>query len=276
MTGTGVILLLIGAIFMVGSFFITEKLSPSELNKLAEISEDELKNIVNREVESAGVKIEDAIDEQIEASVDKVDRALEKETNEKIMAISEFSDTVVENMNKTHNEIMFLYSMLNDKHTELTGMVSDMQRLAADVRNMQENMPTQTPVAPQVVQQTATAQQTVTRQQTVTGQQTATVAQSRVQGRATAQPVASETLSQIETEPENTSAKDVQPQMESAGEEQAAQPAQAEQVDDDNHNAKILALYKEGNNVVDIAKKLGLGIGEVRLVIGLYKGESNS
>ncbi len=277
MTGTGVILLLIGAIFMVGSFFITEKLSPSELNKLAEISEDELKNIVNREVESAGVKIEDAIDEQIEASVDKVDRALEKETNEKIMAISEFSDTVVENMNKTHNEIMFLYSMLNDKHTELTGMVSDMQRLAADVRNMQENMPTQAPVAPQVVQQTVTRQQPVTGQQPVTRQATVAAQQTAaVQGRAAAQPVTSEMPSQIETEPENMPVKDVQPQMESAGEEQAAQPADMEQVDDDNHNAKILALYKEGNNVVDIAKKLGLGIGEVRLVIGLYKGESNS
>jgi hypothetical protein len=33
-----------------------------------------------------------------------------EETNEKIMAISEYSDTVMENMNKTHNEIMFLYN----------------------------------------------------------------------------------------------------------------------------------------------------------------------
>ncbi len=142
MAGVELILLLVGCIFMVGSFFITEKLSPSELNKLAEISEDELKNIVNRQVENAGVKIEEAIDERLEASMDRVDRALEKETNEKIMAINEFSDTIVENMNKTHSEIMFLYSMLNDKHVELTGMVSDLQRLAADVRNMQERIPT--------------------------------------------------------------------------------------------------------------------------------------
>ena len=79
------------------------------------------------------------IDDQIEASIDKVDRALGRETNEKIMAISEYSDTVIENMSKTHNEIMFLYSMLNDKHTELTGMVSELQRLAADIRDIEES-----------------------------------------------------------------------------------------------------------------------------------------
>ena len=45
------------------------------------------------------------------------------------MAISEYSDTVMENMNKTHNEIMFLYNMLNDKHTELTGLATDYRRL---------------------------------------------------------------------------------------------------------------------------------------------------
>ena len=46
-------------------------------------------------------------------------------------------------MNKAHNEIMFLYSMLNDKHTELTGMVSELQRLAADIRNLEETFAAQ-------------------------------------------------------------------------------------------------------------------------------------
>ena len=56
------------------------------------------------------------------------------------MAISEYSDTVMENMNKTHNEIMFLYNMLNDKHTELTGLATDLQKIAANVKSIQEGM----------------------------------------------------------------------------------------------------------------------------------------
>ena len=40
-----------------------------------------------------------------------------------------------------------------------------------------------------------------------------------------------------------------------------------------NHNDMILDLHKEGLSKVEIAKKLNLGVGEVSLVIGLYKGE---
>ena len=116
MTGIVFFLLLTGVVFMVGSFFITERLSPSELNKIAELSKDELGRIIDGALADAKSKVEESIEAQIDASSEQVERALEKETNEKIMAISEYSDTVMENMNKTHNEIMFLYNMLNDKH----------------------------------------------------------------------------------------------------------------------------------------------------------------
>ena len=142
MTGIEIFLLLAGCVFMVGSFFITEKLSPSELNKIAELSQEQLKRIVDSEIQNAGPRIEEKVDDQIDASSDLVQRALEKETNLKIMAISDYSDIVIENMNKTHNEIVFLYSMLNDKNTELTGMAYDLQRLAADIRNMEETVVT--------------------------------------------------------------------------------------------------------------------------------------
>ena len=112
MTGLEITLLLVGIVFMVGSFLITERLSGSELNKVSELSEDEIRRILERELTSAQQKIDTQIEQSIvnsiEQSSDRVDRALDKETNEKIMAISEFSDTVMENMNKTHNEIMFL------------------------------------------------------------------------------------------------------------------------------------------------------------------------
>lgn len=223
MTGVEIFLLLAGAVFMVGSFFITEKLSPSELNKIAELSEDELKKIINRGLESAGAKIEDTIDHELDASTEKVERAMEKETNEKIMAISEYSDTVIENMNKTHNEIMFLYSMLNDKHTELTGLASDLQKLASDVRSLQENTKNN------MAEQKASLQE--------------------------------ETV-----QPDEQTEKKTEPVAETTPSEP----------DKENHNKEILALHKEGLSEVEIAKKFGVGLGEVKLVIGLYKGDINS
>lgn len=232
MTGVEWMLLLIGSVFMIGSFFVTERLSPSELNKIAELSEEELKKIIERGLDNAKNRIEDSIDEQLNASMDKVDRALEKETNDKIMAIRDYSDTVLESMNKTHNEIMFLYSMLNDKHTELTGMVSDLQRLAADIRNLEENHSTQpiteTPITP-IVQMTPVMS-------------------------------ASETLTE-----ESPAEKP------SIIEDEKAETIRASERD--TVNQEILAMHKEGLSEVEIARNLGMGVGEVRLIIGLYRGE---
>ena len=40
----------------------------------------------------------------------------------------------------------------------------------------------------------------------------------------------------------------------------------------DNKRDNVLKLYKQGKSVIEIAKTLGIGVGEVRLVIDLFKG----
>lgn len=239
MTGVAWILLLIGVVFMIGSFFVTEKLSPSELNQIAELSEEELKRIIDRGLKNAETRIEDAIDEQVDQSSEKVDRSLEKVTNDKIMAISEYSDTVIESMNKTHNEIMFLYSMLNDKHTELTSMAADLQRLAADVRSLEEKAPLTAPQAAPERAATVSAASAVT---------LVPVEKADTTGRETA----------------------------AAPAEQKEEMPETEETKQEGLHAEILKLKKLGMTEVQIAKKLGIGIGEVRLVNGLYRGESDS
>lgn len=239
MTGVAWILLLIGVVFMIGSFFVTEKLSPSELNQIAELSEEELKRIIDRGLKNAETRIEDAIDEQVDQSSEKVDRSLEKVTNDKIMAISEYSDTVIESMNKMHNEIMFLYSMLNDKHTELTGMAADLQRLAADVRSLEEKAPLTAPQAAPERAATVSAASAVT---------LVPVEKADTTGRETA----------------------------AAPAEQKEEMPETEETKQEGLHAEILKLKKLGMTEVQIAKKLGIGIGEVRLVNGLYRGESDS
>ena len=239
MTGVAWILLLIGVVFMIGSFFVTEKLSPSELNQIAELSEEELKRIIDRGLKNAETRIEDAIDEQVDQSSEKVDRSLEKVTNDKIMAISEYSDTVIESMNKTHNEIMFLYSMLNDKHTELTGMAADLQRLAADVRSLEEKAPS---TAPQAAPERAAAVS------------------------------AASAVTPVPVEKADTTGRETA----AAPAEQKEEMPETEETKQEGLHAEILKLKKLGMTEVQIAKKLGIGIGEVRLVNGLYRGESDS
>ena len=38
-----------------------------------------------------------------------------------------------------------------------------------------------------------------------------------------------------------------------------------------NNNERILEMHRQGRSTVEIAKELGLGVGEVKLVIDLYK-----
>lgn len=218
MTGVEIVLLFIGVVFMVGSFMVTEKLSTSEVNKISELSENEIDKIVDRSLQKANTRIEDAIELQIEGSIDKVDRALEKETNEKIMAISEYSDTVVESINKTHNEIMFLYSMLNDKHTDLTNLSGELQSLLGEAKKMGENL-----------------------------------------GRSMTK--------------ENFSEAKEEKVPEILEDEVMEVPTIAEEVENGNHNMDVLKLHKEGYTDVQIAQALDIGIGEVKLVIGLFEGE---
>lgn len=46
-----------------------------------------------------------------------------------------------------------------------------------------------------------------------------------------------------------------------------------EYMEGENSNDIILELYKNGESIIEIAKQLGLGVGEVKLVIDLYQGE---
>ena len=42
-----------------------------------------------------------------------------------------------------------------------------------------------------------------------------------------------------------------------------------------NKKNQILKLHEEGKSMIEIAKNLGLGIGEVKLIIGLYENEES-
>ena len=241
MTMIEIILLLVGCVFMIGSFFISEKLSSSELNKIAELSE----------VNNAGTQMDEVIEQKIEEAGEQAERAMEKESNEQIMQIHEYSETVMESMKKTHDEIMFLYSMLNDKHTEMTSMTGDLQRLAADIRNLQENLSAKAGTSiRKPVAESHVVQQPVMKQNAVVQPMTETI--------------------DVQPEPE-VQVNRFQEIQEPEQKTEKPETADAQGMSND----MILKLYEQGLSKVEIAKQLGRGLGEVNLVIELYKGDEN-
>jgi hypothetical protein len=119
MTALEIVLVAAGMAFIVVSFFISEKMTSSDIERVKELSSDEIKKMVRDELADAKITIEDNIDDVVQDQVLKASRALERETNEKIMAISEYSDTVMDSINDTHSKVLFMYSMLNDKEESI-------------------------------------------------------------------------------------------------------------------------------------------------------------
>lgn len=223
MTAVEITLIIVGIVFLLVSFLVQEKLSPKDIESITNLSENELKIIVEKQLKNANDQVEDAITDVVEDKTETTKRALEKETNEKIMAIDEYSNTVLESMNKTHNEILFLYSMLNDKHTELTDLATQLQQFSEHMKNTENEVLENLALAAQDVRQKVNETKPIDENEAI--------------------------LASLGTD---------------------GQEADQDQI---NHNDRILMLHQQEFSDVEIARELGLGLGEVKLVIGLFKGE---
>lgn len=220
MTGIEVVVLIVGIIFVLGSFFVGDKLSSKDVDQIALLSREQLNRIVEKELQHANGQIQNTVDETIENSVLKIERMMDKETNQKMMSISEYSDTVLNEINKAHTEVMFLYSMLNDKQQELSDLTSHFRKIISDA-------------------------------------ELATSVQTNV----------------ALTESED-SAFFVEPEMGKDATNHLPKSIEETPIEEDrNQNHKILSLAHNGASPIEIAKQLGVGIGEVRFVLDLYKGE---
>ncbi len=69
-----------------------------------------------------------------EEAILRTDHALSKLSNEKIMAVSDFSDQLLEKIRQNHEEVVFLYNMLNDKEKELKSIVSEHLKTTAEAK----------------------------------------------------------------------------------------------------------------------------------------------
>ena len=250
MTALEMILILIGVAFILVSFFVEEKLTHKDLERLTSLSEKEMKVIVERQLKEAESVIDDSLTEAVGEVADVTKRALEKVTNEKIMAINEYSDTVIESMNKTHSEIIFLYNMLNDKHAELTQFADQLRDFSKQVKSSGNDMLYSVAEAARELESSL-------------HRKLPPLAEPEEPGAAeweAGNPPEDEDELQEKREPRELQEMKAPREWSDEHEERA------------DHNESILALRDEGVPDVEIARQLGLGLGEVRLVIDLYRG----
>lgn len=145
MTLFDVFMVILGLVLIAVSFFFAEKVT-SKGEK--ELSVNTMKGLD----EAALLAIQNTVEENLmkmsEATIVKTENSLNKVTNEKIMAISDYSEQILEKIDVNHSEVVFLYNMLNDKENAMKENFlkenSTKENLNKENSNMTEVQPTNT------------------------------------------------------------------------------------------------------------------------------------
>lgn len=233
-----IVLLVIGGVIFILSFVLPAKKEemPEETRSLAK---SEIETLVSKEMENIRSHVDDVVEESMEYAMEKTERSLERLSNEKIMAVNEYSDTVLQEIHRNHEEVMFLYDMLNDKHTNLKNTVSEVNKTVKEVAETKKE-----------------AEEVVRSFQQLTPEPIA--AEEKVVEKKASQPKPSESKPSESKLSETNTSMNISFINDSNTEGR-------------NSNDRILELHKQGKSKVAIAKELGLGVGEVKLVIDLYQ-----
>lgn len=330
MTTLEILLLILGAVIFIASFIVPE--SKSELDAAdRQLTQEKLQELLQEEMKNVRSQVADAVDETIHYSMEKTERGLERLTNEKMTAVSEYAQTVLEDIHKNHEEVMFLYDMLNNKHenlketaTEVSMAVKEANAKVSELdaaRAAETEIDPDVPVEP-VMEDARTGEPIVEenfepislsgieklkrREDSLHEMDKAAesvvkkaIAQSPVipkeKKAAPAEEKAEKPAAPAGKTEEKTVAKPAKPAekakpvkpaenkpKKSAKAKKETKPQQTQEsgdialslqpiTDSSNKNERVLALHKQGKSNVAIAKELGLGVGEVKLIIDLFK-----
>ena len=210
MTTVEIILLVAGILCLIASFMIPDE-KKKESKEESSVNRQHVQELTQAEQDKVRERINDIINEQLGDISEKTEAQLDKISNTKILELNEYADTVMNEINKNHNETVFLYDMLNEKAKEVKNTVKDVNNVKKEVDK--------------AVSESAAAIENNTAEYAYTEE------------------VKKEEKHKADLDIENANSK----------------------------NQKILKFYKEGLDNRTIAKQLGLGVGEVKLVVDLYK-----
>lgn len=255
MTILEIVLLIIGLGLCIGSFFVSERLSAKDRENLNKLTKEQIEDIIKGKMADAQVETEDKLSATIDEAMDELDRRTDKETNAKIMQISEYSDTVLEAVDKSHKEVTFMYSMLNDKHKDTVEMTKKLAELEEKLIALDASVSRKIDLLKDKelsIEEELKALEE--KKQQLAEQEADLMVAKSAQAISTSVPV--------ETVPVNEPVSFTEALAQKFAEEN--QPVKA------NDNMEILALADEGLSELEIAKKLGRGLGEVKFVLGLY------
>lgn len=282
MTGIEIALLIAGLIVFAASFVFSSASDKKDSEKVLVILSNKQKDDIKNQILTV-------FDEQMAELKEKTEIELDKMSAQKMNEMNEYSETILGEINRNHNEVIFLYDMLNEKKKEINNTVRDLNVVKKEL--VAENAK----LAAQAAQPAAEADEPApetpaqTKKKTASASKTAKPSTAKTAGGKTAdnakaeprEKIIDDTETETVTEEEKPKRRMTTKTAKTAAERtrnaikketEREESGKVEVLGSGNNNEKILELSRQGKSNVEIAKALGLGIGEVKLVVDLYKG----
>ena len=241
MSPVELIFVLLGVGILIASCFVGSKDKKSDAALLLpeealEAQKQEIRNYVER-----------ILEEKSEEAVVRTDDYLSKISNEKIMSVNDFSVQILEKIDANHKEVVFLYDMLNKKEDEIKQTVHQFDK---EKQEMQE-------VVGEIIKLTKQMKATIQK-----NDESRTTSADKAKKAEVKKPAAK---TAVKTESSKVSAPVKAIETQEDGQLEFAELMQA-----DRRQEEVLKLHKQGKSVLEISKTMGMGQGEVKLIVDLY------
>lgn len=289
-----IICLIIGVACIGASFFIKEKadIDSHEKEKIAEeirgkaLSDDSIKKVMTRVEKGFSEKLSAVSEDKLGSFADKMSEI----ANDKMLAINDMSGQLMEKIEQNHKEVIFLYDMLNEKSdylkdfsAKIDGLRHELEREEERIKALNNDLDDKMikvkevrqtviakPVAPVEVKQEKSRRVPTGIEQAKAAIKPAEVpaqAKNLVKMKKEVEDIPSDINDIFETD-ERDIFKDAEvPEITEEIDEIDLSPELTEEL---STNDKILKLHSEGKSIMEISKELGMGQGEVQLILGLY------
>lgn len=257
MTGIEIVLVIIGFTCTCVSFFVARK----QENEKPE-GEDSVRTTevwTEREEEMIRERVNFILSDRQNELVDLTEEQLNRICNEKIMAIDEFSKPLLEKIENNHQEVIFMYNMLNEKEKDIKKIMTEPVKAPEPAKAPEPVKAPELVKAPEPVKtsEPVHATEPVRSPEPVKRSEHVSAAEVKRSPQASEENVQDIGMGGGKTQSQSkpkAAASTEQPQSKMSG----------------SVNLQIQKMYKAGKSILEISKELNIGQGEVKLVIALY------
>lgn len=305
---TAVIIMILLGVCMIGVSFLIKDDNREINSQISQVNTPNQNiELTDKQKEDIKSQINNLIEEQLNSIDDRTEASLDRISNTKILEMNEYADTIMNEISRNHNETVFLYDMLNEKAKEVKGTVKDVNIATEQVKKIQSaslglekndsDVAAQKDKAKSRLKELSKQSDTAEKSpdmRTKAGNQAENLSSMMEKGRMTEHTedtvftgsITDDTQEYVDTISEAASNNiDMQADIIKADTQDnhdtdnmdSTDTISADNKESDNSgnsngdkNKNILEMNKMGFNAKEIARKMGIGTGEVQLVIDLY------